>query len=70
MTTDLARLSTSLGDRYRVERELDAGGMATVYLAEDVRHRRRVALEVANQYRRHIVVTFNWLAELTARVPR
>ena len=35
-----------LADRYRVERELGRGGMATVYLAEDVKHGRRVALKV------------------------
>ena len=40
------RLAAALSDRYRVERELGAGGMATVYLAEDVRHRRKVALKV------------------------
>jgi len=37
------RLRTALADRYRIKREPGAGGMATVYLAEDVRHRRRVA---------------------------
>src|SRR4030095_15498012 len=36
----------ALADRYRVDRELGQGGMATVYLAEDVRHRRKVALKV------------------------
>ena len=46
ITTDLARLTSALGDRYRVERELGQGGMATVYLAEDVRHKRKVALKV------------------------
>ena len=36
----------SLADRYRIERELGAGGMATVYLAEDLKHHRRVAIKV------------------------
>ena len=36
----------SLSDRYRIERELGAGGMATVYLADDIRHQRRVAIKV------------------------
>jgi eukaryotic-like serine/threonine-protein kinase len=40
------RLSAALADRYRIERELGAGGMATVYLAEDLKHHRRVALKV------------------------
>ena len=45
--TDLgSRLFTALSDRYRVERELGAGGMATVYLAHDLRHDRRVAVKV------------------------
>ncbi|HEU4786970.1 MAG TPA: serine/threonine-protein kinase, partial [Gemmatimonadaceae bacterium] len=39
-------LSASLADRYRVERELGAGGMATVYLAYDIKHDRKVALKV------------------------
>ncbi len=42
----IERLNAALGDRYRIERELGAGGMATVYLAEDLRHHRQVALKV------------------------
>ena len=39
-------LRQALADRYRIERELGAGGMATVYLAEDLKHHRRVAIKV------------------------
>lgn len=40
------RLSQALADRYRIERQLAEGGMATVYLAHDIRHDRSVALKV------------------------
>jgi len=40
------RLTAALADRYRIERELGQGGMATVYLAQDLKHDRRVALKV------------------------
>jgi eukaryotic-like serine/threonine-protein kinase len=40
------RLQDALADRYRIERELGRGGMATVYLAEDLKHHRRVAIKV------------------------
>ena len=42
----LDRLTTALADRYRVERELGHGGMATVYLAQDLKHHRAVAVKV------------------------
>ena len=42
----LARLQASVADRYHIERELGAGGMATVYLAEDIKHHRNVAIKV------------------------
>src|SRR5512147_1095582 len=40
------RLADALRDRYRIERELGQGGMATVYLAHDLKHDRRVAIKV------------------------
>ncbi len=46
MADDVARLRTALADRYRIERELGQGGMATVYLAEDLKHHRQVAIKV------------------------
>jgi serine/threonine protein kinase len=39
-------LASTLAGRYAIERELGAGGMATVYLAQDLKHRRRVAIKV------------------------
>src|SRR2546427_4203426 len=42
----LARLQAALADRYAIERELGRGGMATVYLAQDLKHRRLVAIKV------------------------
>ncbi|MEP7324598.1 MAG: protein kinase [Gemmatimonadota bacterium] len=46
MSKAVTRLIAALADRYRLERELGAGGMATVYLAEDLKHHRRVAIKV------------------------
>ncbi len=40
------RLAAALADRYRIERPLGQGGMATVYLAEDIKHDRKVAIKV------------------------
>jgi serine/threonine protein kinase/tetratricopeptide (TPR) repeat protein len=45
-TGRLERLTAALADRYALERELGSGGMATVYLAEDLKHRRKVAVKV------------------------
>ena len=46
MADALDRLTAALADRYRIERELGQGGMATVYLAEDLKHDRKVAIKV------------------------
>jgi formylglycine-generating enzyme required for sulfatase activity len=46
MSDLLDRLRTAISDRYEIERELGAGGMATVYLARDLKHQRHVALKV------------------------
>ena len=46
MADTIGRLSDALSDRYRVERELGQGGMATVYLAQDLKHDRKVAIKV------------------------
>src|ERR1043165_424732 len=46
MTPTTDRLTAALAARYRIERELGAGGMATVYLAHDLKHDRKVAIKV------------------------
>ena len=44
--TDITALRAALADRYRIDRELGADGMATVYLAQDLKHQRNVAVKV------------------------
>jgi len=44
------RLKTALADRYRIEREVGHGGMATVYLAQDLKHRRPVAVKILHPH--------------------
>ncbi|UCC85210.1 MAG: protein kinase, partial [Gemmatimonadota bacterium] len=46
MEDQLDHLRTALADRYTIGREIGSGGMASVYLAEDLKHRRKVAVKV------------------------
>jgi len=58
------RLSTALADRYKIERELGRGGMAVVYLAEDLKHHRRVAIKVLRPELSAIVGSERFLREI------
>jgi Tol biopolymer transport system component len=58
------RLTAALADRYAIERELGAGGMATVYLAHDLRHDRKVALKVLRPELSAILGGERFLAEI------
>src|SRR5215211_538898 len=60
----LGRLQSALADRYRLDREIGAGGMATVYLAEDVRHDRSVALKVLRPELAAVIGAERFLAEI------
>ena len=60
----LDRLTHALADRYRIERELGRGGMATVYLARDLRHDRPVALKVVRDELRAGMGTDRFLREI------
>jgi serine/threonine-protein kinase len=58
------QLNTALADRYVIERELGAGGMATVYLANDVKHERKVALKVLKPELAAVIGAERFLAEI------
>jgi len=60
----LARLAPALSDRYRIERELGAGGMATVYLADDLRHGRKVAIKLVHAELSAVLGSERFLAEI------
>ncbi len=62
--TDLDRLTAALSDRYTIEQEVGAGGMATVYLAHDVKHDRRVALKVLRPELAAVIGAERFLAEI------
>jgi len=64
MSTVLERLTAALSGRYRIERELGQGGMATVYLAADLRHERKVALKVLKPELAAVVGAERFLSEI------
>jgi serine/threonine-protein kinase len=64
MSLPLGRVASALADRYRIERELGAGGMATVYLAHDLRHERKVAIKVLRPELAAVIGAERFLAEI------
>ncbi len=64
MTTPSARLASALSDRYRLVRELGQGGMATVHLAEDLKHGRKVAIKVLHPELSAVLGGERFLAEI------
>ena len=64
MSDPVSRLNTALEGRYAIERELGEGGMATVYLADDLRHERKVALKVLKPELAAVVGAERFLAEI------
>jgi serine/threonine-protein kinase len=60
----LNRLNEALAGRYRIERELGQGGMATVHLARDLRHDRMVALKVMRPELLAVIGAGRFLAEI------
>ena len=64
MSAAAARLGAALADRYRIERELGSGGMATVYLAQDLKHDRKVAVKVLKPELAAVLGAERFLAEI------
>ena len=64
MTDPQARLVTALADRYTIQRELGTGGIATVYLAEDLKHDRKVAVKVLRPESAAVIGAERFLQEI------
>ncbi len=65
MTDTLDRLKIALADRYAIEEELGAGGMATVYLAEDLKHHRKVTVKVLRPELAAVLGAERFIQEIT-----
>ena len=64
MSDPVTRLNAALEGRYAIKRELGEGGMATVYLADDLKHERKVALKVLKPELAAVVGAERFLAEI------
>jgi serine/threonine protein kinase len=64
VTETLDKLTAALADKYTIERELGQGGMATVYLAEDLRHHRKVAVKVVHPELAAVLGAERFLSEI------
>ena len=64
MAENIDRLTAALSDRYAIEHELGAGGMATVYLAQDLKHDRKVAVKVLRPELAAVVGAERFLPEI------
>ena len=64
MPDPLSCLSTALAGRYHIEREVGHGGMATVYMARDLKHGRRVAIKVLRAELAHVLGPERFLREI------
>ena len=64
MSDATTRLNAALEGRYTIERELGEGGMATVYLADDIKHERKVALKVLKPELAAVIGAERFLAEI------
>src|SRR5882762_9730403 len=64
MSAPVDRLTADLAGRYRIERQLGQGGMATVYLAHDLKHDRRVAVKVLRPELAAVIGAERFLAEI------
>ena len=66
--TDRLKTALALSDRYTIEHEVGSGGMATVYLAEDLKHHRKVAVKVLRAELAAVLGAERFLREIEPRL--